>query len=37
MDTKGKRKSKTESFDYSNFEKEAIEKLRARKGLIGPE
>lgn len=37
MDTKGKRKSKTESFDYSNFEKEAIEKLRAGKGLIGPE
>jgi putative transposase len=37
MDTKGKRKRKTDSFDYTNFEKEAIEKLRAGKGLIGPE
>ena len=31
------RKEKTRSFDYANFEKEAIEKLKAGKGLIGPE
>lgn len=31
------RKKKTDSFDYANFEKEAIEKLKAGKGLIGPE
>jgi transposase-like protein len=31
------RKEKTTSFDYANFEKEAIEKLKAGKGLIGPE
>ena len=30
-------KKKTEDFDYANFEKEAIEKLKAGKGLIGPE
>lgn len=31
------RKKKTDSFDYANFEKQAIEKLKAGKGLIGPE
>lgn len=30
-------KEKTDSFDYATFEKEAIEKLKAGKGLIGPE
>ena len=30
-------KKKTEDFDYANFEKEAIEKLKAGKGLTGPE
>lgn len=34
---KRSRKEKTDSFDYANFEKEAIEKLKAGKGLIGPE
>lgn len=32
-----KRKKKEEAFDYQSFEREAIEKLREGKGLIGPD
>ncbi len=37
MNAKRKRKTNTDSFDYTSFKKEAIEKLRAGKGLIGPD
>lgn len=34
---KRSRKDTTDSFDYANFEKQAIEKLKSGKGLIGPD
>jgi len=37
MKRKGRKPKKPDSFDYENFEKEAIAKLRAGKGLTGPE
>lgn len=37
MRKRRKKNSEKEDFDYQNFEKEAIAKLRAGKGLTGPE